>query len=90
MSTDGTWTRINDLALGLGLKRFTAGRDINADVLWRLQVTGLPGTKLAEFDANVRDLRKIANWCETAIKILNTDGERTPPPSPQANVAPHE
>jgi hypothetical protein len=85
MPTDGTWARINDLPFGLGLKRFTAGSSTCPDVLWRLQVTGLPGTKLAEFDANVMDLRAIATWCERAIKCLNTDGERTPPnaPSPQ-------
>lgn len=85
MPTDGTWTRVNDLALGFGLKRFTAGGSTCPDVLWRLQVTGLPGDKLGEFDANVKDLRKIATWCEQAIKILQTDGERRPPdfPSPQ-------
>jgi hypothetical protein len=77
--TNGSWSRIGDNALGFGLKRYAADEH---NVLWRLQITRQPNDKVVELDANVKDLREIARWCEKAIEMVTSDGGRIPQDRP--------
>lgn len=85
--TNGNWSRIGDNAFGLGLQRYTSGTGMGEKVLWRLEITGNASTKLAQFDAKIRDLREIAIWCERAIETLQSDGGRDVEEAPAAEQA---
>ncbi len=74
--TNGNWSRIGDNALGFGMVRYSNGGAGSERILWRMEITGNPGTKLTEVDAKISDLRAISTWCERAIETLQTDGGR--------------
>lgn len=95
--TNGNWSRIGDLQLGFGLKRFSTGSPtaltvpLGEMVLWRLQISRGPGAHdvMVDVDATQSDLNAIKRWCDKAIETLQTDGGRIvpptqPPPSPRS------
>jgi hypothetical protein len=94
--TNGNWSRIGDLQLGFGMKRFSNGDNAASSpshgesVLWRLQISRGPSAHdvLVDVDALQTDLIAIKNWCDKALKTLQTDGGRTGQPSAEREEQP--
>lgn len=72
--TNATWSRIGESNLGFGIKRYQAGTEDTP--LWRLQISYPDRSNIVDIDASVQHLREIQRFCERAIGILLTDGER--------------
>lgn len=73
--TSGSWSRIGDNALGLGIRRF---EDSDKKPLWRFQVTKNASEPVIDIDCRASDLREVMRFCEKAIAELATDGGRVP------------
>jgi hypothetical protein len=72
--TSGSWRRIGDNALGMGVKRF---EDSDKNGLWRLHITkNNPQHPVIDIDCRPEDLREIKRFCEQALEILAYDGGR--------------
>ncbi len=77
MSTNNYHTRINDNALSFGMVRYSTGDKDTDKSLWKMVISDFCGSKThTSLEINISDLQRIKCFCDKAIQMLETDGDR--------------